>query len=693
VRNLLLGLWLMVLANVAYGELNLTPKIADIPLQNQFARAVSVPSAANAWGGERAQVAPGAALSDRVVDYQISAELDPAKHRISAQQTLQWRNRSAQAVRTVYLHMYLNAFAHADSTWMQEWRIEQGSAAPSEAPEPALAPDEAGYIRIKRAQQLGSDKAPVMRFVQPDGGPKTDQTVLALDLAQPVMANQILTLKLEFISQLPLVLARTGYFDSFHMGAQWFPKMAVLELAGERGALQPRWNAHEFHLNSEFYADFGHFDVQLTVPKDFQVAATGTQVAPPLTLGNKRRYHFAQGDVHDFAFAADSRFAAPLQASYQRADKSKVQISVFYTPDYVASAQPALDATLAALAYAAQTLGEYPYDGVSVIVPPLHAEEAGGMEYPTLFTVEGYVNPAPGSLDGAALEFVTIHEFFHNFFQGIVASNEFEEPFLDEGVNEFWNNRQLRDSAQTAPVPGVLSVPGLNLRTDRFELARVFAQLDDPQDSLGENSWRRMSDRSYFNIYAHSGLLLRDFEARWGHAKMTQAMRTYYQRWRFRHPSTADFQAVLAEVSQDQAHVDQMFTQFVYSTQVLDDRVLALSSWRRDDAPKNAAYESWVTLRRFGAGVPQTVQVRFADGSNQSQTWDDRAQPKRWAKLRFLSASKALSAELDPGQKYALDRHQLDNSRTLQPDRIASRRWSAESASVLDLIFSLMLGL
>ena len=118
--------------------------------------------------------------------------------------------------------------------------------------------------------------------MQPDGGPKTDRTVVRLDLAQPVAAGASTTLDIGFFDQLPRVSARTGYYGTFHLIGQWFPKIAVLELPGERGATAPRWNAHEMHLHSEFYADYGSYDVRLTVPKGYTVGATGEETAERL---------------------------------------------------------------------------------------------------------------------------------------------------------------------------------------------------------------------------------------------------------------------------------------------------------------------------------------------------------------------------------------------------------------------------
>ena len=662
---------------------------ADVPLLQGFAAsAVTKPSSDSAWGGVRD--GSELTLSDRVVHYDIRAELDPETHRVTGEQTLRWRNRSEMAISTVYLHLYLNAFANADSTYMGETRLSaltEHSLTPSDPP---LKDGEWGSIKVSDIIQNGVNIAPKQRFVQPDGGPATDQTVLALDLAQAVAPGATLELTMHFVSQLPRVIARTGYFKTFHMVAQWFPKIAVLELPGERGATAVRWNAHEFHRNSEFYADFGSYDVQIMVPNTYSVAATGSQVALEESAG-KRQYRFQQADVIDFAWAADSRFAPPLIGAFSRPGKADVAVKVFYTPDYAASAVPTLAATLKAMRYAHDTLGEYPFDTVSVIVPPFNAEAAGGMEYPTLFTVAGFAHAAPGSYATAEIEFVAIHEFTHNYFQGIIASNEFEEPLLDEGINQYWNDRLLRDAAITMPLPDGLRNLGFAQNFGRFELARWAAELADPSDALGQNSWARFSEASFSTVYFRTAIMLRDLEMRWGGAVMTRAMRTYYQRWKFRHPSTADFAQVLSEVSNDAEHVARVFAQNVYAPGgAMDDRISALTSLQQGTSGR---FETIVTVRHFGVSQPQTLRVSFEDGSSQSQTWPAAAPAPRWRRLQFFSATPARFAELDPEQRYFLDQSLIDNTRTLEANPQASTRWSFELANVLATVYAAVLSL
>jgi hypothetical protein len=702
-------------------------RCATIPFAAANAAAVTVPSTPQAWGGPRGEDA--ATLSDRVVRYEIQATLDPVKHTIDGKQKLTWRNRSAQPVCAVYLHLYLNAFESAGSTFMTEQR-NLNFAFRSEVP---VEDGDWGYSKLERVQQDG--RAVPWRFVHPDGGPATDHTVVRLDLPQPVAPGASTTLDIDFFDQLPRVTARTGYFETFHLVAQWFPKIGVLELPGERAAPALRWNVHEFHMHSEFYADFGEYDVRITVPKGYTVGATGEEVPvgsgdAPVERDGKVTHRFVQNDVHDFAWTADQRYARPLDGVYQGPGSPRVKVRVLYHPEYESNAQPVLQATIDSLAYFSRTLGPYPYKTVTVVIPPFNAQEAGGMEYPTFFTASSYKKVEPDTLTRYGLDFVTIHEFGHGYFYGILASNEFEEPMLDEGLNEYWDQRMLRERKQRihATTP-LLKRLGFAPSFAGFDAERLGAMTDDPADGLGQNSWNRMSSRSYGSVYARTATTMHDLEQRVGTPALERAFKLYYARWKFRHPSIADFREALIEGTGQRQAVEQAFAQQVYATRKVDDRIAQLSSkevlpvpgyverggkrievtskaldkaikdkrkaWKKahPKAKKGAGpfpYRTTVLIRREGADVPQLLRVTFADGSSETVRWSG-SQP--WQRFSWTRRSKAVSAQLDPQHDINLDSDKLDDGRTLESDFSATRRWLGDVAALLQSLFAILVSL
>jgi hypothetical protein len=403
----------------------------------------------------------------------------------------------------------------------------------------------------------------------------------------------------------------------------------------------------------------------------------------------------------------------------------KVTVTVLYPPEYAASAAPAMKAARDSLTYFSNTLGAYPYKTLTVVIPPHNAEEAGGMEYPTFFTAEGYAGVEPDTTTRYALDFVTIHEFGHGYFYGLLANNEFEEPVLDEGLNEYWDLRMMRDRGQQvfAATPLTRKL-GFAPSFQVFAAERLGTPRSEPADAPGQNAYDRLQDIG--PVYSRTATLMRDLEARIGKEPMERAFKEYYRRWKFRHPSTADLRETLAEVTGQRAAVETVFAQQVYAATRVDDRIADLSSreqlplpgtrqvganWIEDKQPDldkriEKDREDWkkahpkaaeglgpyhwrteVLLRRYGAAVPQTLVVKFADGSRETVRWDSN---ETWHKFSWIKPARAVSAELDPQRMHYLDVSKLDDSRTLQPDASASRRWGMDVAAFIEYLLTLI---
>ncbi|MGZ3439050.1 MAG: M1 family aminopeptidase, partial [Polyangia bacterium] len=368
-----------------------------------------------------------------------------------------------------------------------------------------------------------------------------------------------------------------------------------------------------------------------------------------------------------------------------------------------------------------------PYRTSTIIVPPYNAGEAGGMEYQTIYTAEGFDTVEPDTLASAALDFVTIHEFGHGYFYGLLASNEFEEPLLDEGLNEYWDMRMMRARNQdvhlTTPF---LKLLGIDPTMSGFQFERAGGALDPhPSDPIGANAWDRLSSESYGQVYSRTATVMHDLEERLGHEATERGFKLYYQRWHFRHPSTADLREALAEGSGDRHTVEQVFEQNVYGVAVIDDLVQNLTSeeqkpepgttfkdgkwteeseedvhkrikkeraeWKKShpDAKHGEGpypYRTVVTVRREGARVPETMTVKFADDSTETVRWDD---DRLWHRFSFVKPVKAKSVELDPERRHFLDDNKLNDGHLEESDGHAARRWTADIGSFVEVLYSL----
>ncbi len=243
-----------------------------------------------------------------IVRYQISAQFDPATKKVAGHYNLTWWNHTEDSIPDLYFHLYLNAFKNMDSTFLREASISRRRSLLKEwKTEPEG--QKWGWVDVNKLQIVGgADLTSAITFVHPDDDNAADQSVIRVQLPQPIPPHGSIELSVDFTSKLPRTLARTGYDGDYILAGQWFPKIGVYEGAGERGRKEGGWNCHQFHANTEFYADYGTWDVDLTVPANYVLGATGflrrTQTNPDRTT----TYSFHQEDVHDFAWTASPRF-------------------------------------------------------------------------------------------------------------------------------------------------------------------------------------------------------------------------------------------------------------------------------------------------------------------------------------------------------------------------------------------------
>ncbi len=239
-----------------------------------------------------------------VVTYDIAVTLDAEKKEITGRERIVWRNPStdpADAVSDLWFHLYWNAFRNNRSTF----HVESGGR---------LRDDEAetdgwGWTEVTAMKlATGEDLLPSLTFEHPDDDNADDRTVARVLLPEAVPPGGEVTIDIEFHARLPKVFARAGYKGDFFAVTQWFPKLGVFEPAGMRGREKSGWNCHQYHANTEYYADYGRFKVEITVPKRFVVGATGPEIARRENPDGTMTYVHEQADVHDFAWTADPRF-------------------------------------------------------------------------------------------------------------------------------------------------------------------------------------------------------------------------------------------------------------------------------------------------------------------------------------------------------------------------------------------------
>jgi hypothetical protein len=674
------------------------------------------------------------ALPDRAVhvaDYDMRVRLDPETRTLDGQQRIVWRNPAPEPVGELWFHLYLNAFRNSKSTFFAE---SGGQLRGDRMPE-----DGWGWTSVKSIRRAdGVDLTRAATFEHPDDDNADDRTVWRVPLPEPVPPGGEIALDVVFEAKLPRVFARTGFFRDYFLVGQWFPKLAVYEPAGMRGRAGGGWNCHQFHAHSEFYADFGDYRVEITLPKRFVVGASGRRTARRENPDGTSTHVFEQADVIDFAWTASPRFvevkstfsgerdvtpqeyaeaAHLLGRSLEAVRLSDVLVTVLLQPQHAAQAERHVLAAKAAIKWFGLWYGRYPYPTITIVDPAFGAGGSAGMEYPTFITAGTAVLFNRWPFDRVLFpEEVIVHEFGHQYWQSMVASNEFEESWLDEGFNSYSTGKVMER------VYGPSMVQLLGFRLGGLEASRAQNSVDRMFDSIRTPAWRFSSSGDYgFNSYSRTELTLLTFESLVGPETMARVMRTYHERWRFRHPSSGDFYDVVGEVAGREGRA--FFEQTVERPGILDDEVAVVKSERvkeprgvfgegherttvtakearkKEDERDEAAGRPWrttVVVRRRGEVVlPTSLKLLYEGGQSQTISLHAREhegaeveKPRlladrktqepwvgRWKRIDLTGERRLVSATLDPEDRLVIDVNRLNNARRVEPDGRAAAHW------------------
>ena len=593
-------------------------------------------------------------LSQRIVHYEIDAKYDAAKHTVDATETLTYHNLTGQPLDTFPFHLYQNAF-QPNATWVRETKT-MGSR---DTGYDQWDPKEYGSEKIKTLEVVGQgDLTKDLHYIAPDDGNKDDKTVIELKLPKPVPPNAFVQFKIAFHDQMPETQARSGWKRDFLLGGQWFPKVGVWW----HGA----WNCHQYHNTTEFFADFGVYDVKLTVPQNEVIGASGIEVSDVNNPDGTKTVTYHGDDIHDFAWTVSPRFKV-RESTYQ-SQMGPIKLRFLMQPAHWDQVDRHEKITRESLDHFEKWYGPYPYKTLTV-VDPEPGSAAGGMEYPTFIT--GETNWwVPNGLH--LVELVVEHEFGHQYWYGMVATNEFEDAWMDEGINSYTEVKVL-DSI-LGKKTSIMDLAGMQMG-EREEQRLSYIGVAD-LDPMAQNAYAYASFNSYGGVtYGKTATVLLTLEGIIGEDTMAKAMHTYFMRYRFTHPTKEDFLKTIEEAAGKDLH--WYFNQAVYGSQVLDYEILSVKSYPTnwyDDKPKkktdkkadDTTYQSYVMVHRKGDFVlPVEVEVKFDNGEKVREHWDGQS---RWTRFGYQKKAKAISAEIDPDHTVQLDRNKFNNSFVVEPD-------------------------
>lgn len=591
--------------------------------------------------GSEEPVAPSRPVTE-VVDYRLDVRLEDELLRGSGSVVL--RNLSSVALDELWLHLYLNAFEGPETVY---GRVPPLGFRGAKA-------DDTGSIELEslRIEAWGAELRPDPPHTP---GEPLDRTDLRFPLPKSLPPGDSLRLDMRFSSKLPPLTMRTGRAGEFVFAGQWFPKLAKLEPDG-------RFAHFPFERFSEFYADFGRYDVSIDVPEHVVVGATGTRVESKSAEG-RRVDRYVQDGVHDFAFTAWPHFVE-LEREHRG-----VRLRSLFPPGHEANGARALEVAAFGLDHYGEHYGPYPYETLTIVHPPEGAEEAGGMEYPTLITTGGpfWASRSPGR----AFDGLVLHELGHQWFHGLVATDEHTWPFLDEGLTTFATGRALE-----ALHPGAPLLRGTGLGVGAWD--RVSGKRARHRQSVASSAGSYATGSDYASsVYSRAATLLRSIDGAYDGAA-TRTVELYARRHRFGHPTPRELLDALRETAGDEA--SEALRRGLFERAHVDYEVVAVSSRALDDG-----HDVEVLLRRSGElALPVEVELTLRDGQRLRERWDAR---EPFLRMRRRTSAPLLRAVIDPDRRLTVDDDRSNDARSLAPSSFAPRsfvsglvaaRWLAE---------------
>ncbi len=613
-----------------------------------------------------------AALSVRVADYTIDVRLNPQTNSLDGHEVLVWHNTSSQSAGNLCFHLYPNAFKSDNTTFMSE----AGRSIPVSA---------RGWIDIREFTDLRNNDnlTEEIRYIRPDDGNPPDSTVMMVQLASPVKPGDSISVSIDFHEQLPEAISRSGWAPGlkFYFVAQWFPKIGVFQ----NGA----WNCHQFHAYTEFFADFGVYDVKINVPLKYTVGATGVRVGESEKPDGSITYHYVADDVHDFAWTASPDYLT-LTREFKYPGLPETKVILLLQPNHRSQAETYFAAVDTAMKYFGSWYGPYPYPVLTVVDPPRTAH-VGGMEYPTLitagtsdYTLRRFLSP----------QIVTIHEFGHQYWYGMVANNEFENAWLDEGLNSYSTGRVLEQAygpntsefriggaypiymyplaeVLGVPVAAIIGTVWIHEPYNRLPLYLEYARTD----AISEYGYRALDRGAYRTIaYDKPDLVLCTLEGVLGKEMMHKVLKTFFVQYRFKHPDPADFEKVCDQVSGQ--NLGWFFSQFIDGTGTVDFAVRSIDYYEETDLSTGASsFTTKVVVARNGSiKMPVDLRLSLDDGRAVDTVWTGQ---DRWQAFTFRSTAPPAYAVLDPDNKIPIDTDFANNSLRVDSFLTPVIKWAA----------------
>lgn len=524
----------------------------------------------------------------QAVDYKMDIDVDEKNYQYQGEMTLRYTNNSNQALGKVYFHLYFNAFQPGS---MMDYRLttiadpdsrmvtNTGSAINPKIQSriATLTPEQIGYQRIHSLHMNGQPTV----F-------KADGTLLEVTLPSAIASGETVTFHMRWEAQIPEQIRRSGRNSKDGVAlsmAQWYPKMAHFDAYG--------WHLDEY-VAREFVAPFGNFDVTLHLHSDYVVGSSGVLQNPNAVKGyikqakvtarsGKATWHFRAENIHDFAWAADPKFVVD-------STKSKAGVTVYsvYHPSnkqVKKNWEKALHLTADFFDFCSARFGPYPWPTYTIV-----QGGDGGMEYGTATLVTG-------NRDIQSLVSVIFHEAAHSWYQQLFGINETVDEWFDEGFTSYIEALAFQHLFEEKKQ--LDANPVLSAYQSYYELAR--SGKEEPMSLLAD-----YYDTNYAYgqaAYYKGQVLAEQLGYIIGQENLDSTFLTFYERWKFKHPTPNDFKRVAEELSG--INLKWYFNLFVNTTRTIDYAIERVTD------------QNILLRNKSNIAMPIDLLVEYEDGSKE----------------------------------------------------------------------------
>ncbi len=458
------------------------------------------------------------------VDYKIEAKLDVNTHEIKGNIVIDYSNNSPDALDKIYMHLWPNAYS-SKSTAFAKQALEIGMTDFHFA-----GKDEMGGIDSLDFEIDGKQVVWKLDGENPD--------IALIILQEDILSGESVQISTPFTVKIPKSYSRMGRNKDSYQITQWYPKPAVYDING--------WHPMPYLAMGEYYSEFGSYDVTLDVPKNMIIAATGrletvaekewinslaNSATNTKSATKRKRINFKEENVHDFAWFTNPNFK--VQKSILEVEGNNIEVFSFFTELQGDYWQQANEYAVDAISFFSEKVGSYQYGQYSVVQSPLQA--GGGMEYPTITVIDQVSNEEE-------LQHVIAHEVGHNWFQGVLGFDERTHPWMDEGLTTYYDHRYINAALLTKDrfnhyLPSFI---GKNVDLPLMNYA-VLAQSNRYLDQAVSTPSSELSLNNYvLSAYMKPAMAFQYLEDYLGTNKMDDVISSFYEKWKFKHPSPQD---------------------------------------------------------------------------------------------------------------------------------------------------------